>query len=209
MTLVKNRNFRIIFFIFAIMNGSVICLGAIINFLLEGFHFNNVQISVMSATFVFVGLLSSMVFPILIEKFHWFSRSLKIIACGACLSMVLVIPAVESGNFIASTAAIGTLGGFLIPTLCVIYSFAIELTYPVSVALFGCLLQAGASIYGTLMTYLCTYIIRKFGSLYVVILLIIFFAICSLLSVFVKEDLRRLNLAKKRRNERYDKKRNI
>lgn len=40
--LAKNRNFRIIFFIFAIMNGSVICLGAIINFLIEGFGFSNV-----------------------------------------------------------------------------------------------------------------------------------------------------------------------
>ena len=52
--LATNRNFRIVFFIFAIMNGSVICLGAIINFLLEGCGFNNVQISIMSATFVFV-----------------------------------------------------------------------------------------------------------------------------------------------------------
>jgi len=89
--LATNRNFRIVFFIFAIMNGSVICLGAIINFLLEGCGFNNVQISIMSATFVFVGLLSSMVFPILIEKFHWFRRSLRIIAVGACFATLFCL----------------------------------------------------------------------------------------------------------------------
>jgi hypothetical protein len=158
-TLAKNKNFRIVFFIFAIMNGSVICLGAIINFLLEGFGFNNVEVTIMSVTFIGVGLITSMIFPILIEKLHWFKISLRIIAGGACLATLFCLVTAKMENFLLSIVSIGIMGGFLIPTLCVIYSFAIELTYPVSVALFGCLLQAGASIYGTLMTYLTTWII--------------------------------------------------
>lgn len=191
------------------MNGSVICFGAIINFLLEGFGFSNVKISIMSATFVFVGLLSSMVFPLLIEKFHWFRRSLRIIAGGGFVAIVLFTIAMASGSFVFSLITIGILGGFLIPTLCVIYSFAIELTYPVSVALFGCLLQAGASIYGTIMTYMSTYIIGRYGSLYCAILCVIFQGICAFLSCFVGEDLRRMNLAKKRHEERCDKQKHI
>lgn len=163
----------------------------------------------MGATFVLVGLFTSMIFPVLIEKFHWFRRSLRIIATGACAATILALICIPTGSFVASIISIGSMGAFLIPTLCVCYSFCTELTYPVSVALFGCLLQAGASIYGTLMTYLCTYIINSYGSLYVIILYIIFFATCSLLSICIGEDLRRINLSKKRRNDRSFKNKHI
>jgi len=143
-----------------------------------------------------------MIFPILIEKLHYFRKSLRIISVGAFVATIIAMITLPTGSMIASLLSIGLMGGFLIPTLCVIYSFSTELTYPVSVSLFGCLLQAGASVYGTLMTYLSTYIIAKLGSIYVVLLFVICYAICSILSFYIQEDLRRINLAKKRRFDR-------
>lgn len=186
------------------MNGSVISMGAIINFYIEGFGYNSVQTSILGATFVIVGVFSSMIFPILISKYNWFLISLRIIAIGAFLSCIITTFSLSSGSTTASLFSIGLLGFFLIPTLSVVYSFCTELTYPVSVSLFGCILQAGASLFGTVMTYAASSLVNSpdtkqqsnnNGSLKVSGLVIICLAVSATVTIWVRQDLRRINLA--------------
>lgn len=194
--LLKNQNFVMLFFIFSIMNGTQISLGAIINFLFESFGFSTRQTSIMGAAFVVSGLVSTMIFPMLIQKFHWFKRSLRIVVFGAltaAISTMVILPTQSFGLSIIATALLGT---FLIPTLSITYAFATELTFPVSAPLFGCLLQAGCSIFGAVFTYVGPYLINNLGPIYILITYTVCMVICCSLSFFIKEDLRRINAAK-------------
>lgn len=181
-----------IFTIFSIMNGSYVSLGAIINFLIEPFGFDSVDTSILGACFVLCGLISSIIFPILIEKHRWFLRSLRIIAVGAFIAILTVLIALPTHSFSFCLITIGLLGFFVIPTMSIVYAFATELTYPVSEALFGCLLQAGSGIFGTVLTYLASFIINNVGAIFMVVLYAVFFAVCCVFAYFIKEDLRRL-----------------
>lgn len=190
--LMKNRNFVCIMVIFAMMDGSYTSLGTLINFLFEPFGFSSTETGILGATFVVAGLISSILFPILIEKYHWFLRCLKIITIGSFLSSIVVLPAVSSNVFAFATSAIGLLGFFVIPTMSVTYAFATEVTYPISEALFGSLMQAGSGLFATIVSYVITFIINKLGSFYALVTYVVFFLICSMLAYLVKEDLRRL-----------------
>lgn len=178
------------------MNGSYTSLGTIINFLFEPFGYTSTDTAILGATFVISGLVSSIMFPILIEKYHWFLRSLKIIVIGAFISSIIVLGAVPSRNFIFAVVSIGLLGFFVIPTMSVVYAFATELTYPASEALFGSLLQAASGIFGTIVAYGISFLINTFGGTAALMAYVLFFFICMMLANFIQEDLRRLNPVK-------------
>lgn len=167
------------------MNGSYVSLGTIINFLFEPFGYTSTDTSILGATFVICGLISSIIFPILIEKYHWFLRSLKIIVIGAFISSIIVLIAVPSQKFGFAVIAIGLLGFFVIPTMSVVYAFATELTYPNSEALFGSLLQAGSGIFGTFVAYGISFLINNFGAFSALLAYVTFFFICMMLANFI------------------------
>lgn len=193
-TLFKNKNFVSILIIFSIMDGSYTSLGTNINFLFEPFGYSSTDTSILGALFVVTGLVSSIMFPILIDKYQWFLRSLKIITIGAFISSLIILGAIPSKVFGFALLSIASLGFFVIPTMSIVYAFATELTYPCSEALFGSLLQAGSGIFGTVVAYAITFMINKFGSFSALVTYALFFFICGILSHLIKEDLRRLNL---------------
>ena len=176
------------------MNGSYVSLGTIINFLFEPFGYTATETSILGAIFIVSGLISSIIFPIIIEKYHWLLLSLKLIVTGSFLSSLIVLGAIPSKIFSFASVAISLLGFFVIPTMSVVYAFATELTYPHSEALFGSLLQAGSGIFGTVVAYGISYLINNLGGFAALLAYVIFFFICCVLSHFIHEDLRRLNL---------------
>ena len=176
------------------MNGSYVSLGTIINLLFEPFGYTSLDASILGAVFIVSGLIGSIIFPLVLEKYHWFLRSLKIICMGAFVSMLIILGAIPSRIFPFATVSIGLLGFFVIPTMSIVYAFATELTYPNSEALFGSLLQAGSGIFGTTVAYMNSFLVNKLGGFSALLVYCVGFFICCVLSNFIKEDLRRLNL---------------
>ena len=174
------------------MNGSYISLGNVVDLLLEPNGFTSTDTGLIGSIFVICGLISSIIFPIIIEKHLWFLKSLKIICYGAFLSSLLALCAVPSENLSYVLISFGLLGFFLIPTMSIVYALATEATYPISEALFGSLLQAASGITGTIISYFMTYVIRSIGTMPALGFLVIFYLLCSLLTLLVKEDLRRI-----------------
>ena len=82
----------------------------------------------------------------------------------------------------------------MIPVMCVIYSFATELTYPISEALFGSVLQLGSCVFGTLIAFFASFIINGIGANWMILLYAVFFLGCTILASFVKEDLKRMKM---------------
>ena len=188
-----NRNFKNLLVIFAFMDGSYMSLGTIMDLIFEPNGYTSTDTSILGGIFVVCGLISSIIFPIVIEKHHWFLKSLKMICYGALLSSLLVAIAIPSRIFWFAIISIGLLGFFVIPTMSIVYALATEVTYPSSEALFGSLLQAASGIVGTIISYVIAFVIRMFGTIYALILYSILFLVCCLLTFFITEDLRRMS----------------
>lgn len=190
----ENKNFIYTFLIFTIMNGSAVCLSAIITFLIEPFGFNSVESSIMGASSVICGFISSFLFPILIQKYKWYLKSVKLLTIGAFFAMICISLSLESRKLVYTLTAICLFGFFNIPVMSVIYTFTTEITYPVSEALTASILSAGSNLFSCLTTYLSLYIIHAYSATCAHLLFIFFYGIAMLLSFKLEEDLRRLRV---------------
>jgi FLVCR family feline leukemia virus subgroup C receptor-related protein len=86
----------------------------------------------------------------------------------------------------------GILGFFLIAIMPVGYSYAIELTYPVSEVMSNGVLQVVSQITSTVFSLYGSWVSENDDPRKCVLLFIILFSISLVLSFFIKEDLRRV-----------------
>ena len=107
--------------------------------------------------------------------------------------MYLTLP---SKNAYIFGANVGILGFFLIPIIMTSFSFCAEMTYPVSEALSQGVMVLFSQIYGTGISYLATYMIEQDYPLIALTFLICQFCVSAAISLFMTEDLKRLNLGK-------------
>lgn len=187
------------------MNGSANCLAPMITFIIEPFGFNSYDSSVLGITCVLSGFLSSIVFPILIQKWQWYLKSMKIMVYGALVAQVAIMLSLVSEELNYVTMAMALFGIFNIPTICIVYTFATEVTYPVSETLFGSIYQAGSCLFSFVMSYVSLYLIDTVGATVVTIIFIAIYGISCVLVIFLKEDLRRLKLSAETKTIRDDK----
>ena len=135
--LMRNNNFRFVIVIFLIINGSATSLATIIAFLIEPFGFNSVDTSIFGVIVALSGFISSIIFPIIIQEYQWYLKSMKMMAFGCVLSQLCILLSLASRNFNLVAIAMFLFGFFNFPVMPVVYSFATEITYPISEALFG------------------------------------------------------------------------
>lgn len=152
-------NFRYTLMIFTIMNGSANSLAAIITFVIEPFGFNSYDSSLLGVTAVLSGFISSIVFPIIIQKYQWYLNSMRIMVAGALIAQVALMLSLTSESLSYTIVAFSLFGLFNIPTMSVVYSFATEITYPVSETIFACYFQLGSNLFSITTTYLSLYLI--------------------------------------------------
>lgn len=157
----------------------------VINFLIKPFGFTNLEISIIGALFILCGLVSSVIFPILIEKYHWYNRLMRIICFGAFIFCSLSLIALPIKSYAMTLLTVGLMGFFVIPTMPVAYAFAQELTFPASEALFGSLMQIGSRLLGTFFSYVGSFLIKELGSIFVLIMYSVFYFICFIISFFI------------------------
>lgn len=97
--------------------------------------------------------------------------------------------------FIYACINIGILGFFIVPIMPVAFSFAVELTYPVSEALSNGTMGLVSQVLGVLETLLVTKLAEVDPDLCIYMFLVMI-SIGCIASIFIKEDLRRINLSK-------------
>ena len=88
--LYHNRNFLLTLVVFSIMNGSANSLSTILTFLIEKFGFDAIDSGILGASGVISGFISSFIFPILIQKYNWYLKSMKIMVCGAFIAQISI-----------------------------------------------------------------------------------------------------------------------
>jgi len=173
------------------------CLGAIVNNLVAPFGYTSKDSSIFGVAFILSGLISSAVVSGYLDKTNKYLKTMKVLCFGTLICSACMLITLPSKNVWLLTINISVVGIFILPIIPTCYNFGTELTYPVSEAMTNGFMLFFSQILGTGMTFGATILSNyKPERMYTVILLLIMMTISCIASIFVKEDLRRLNLTK-------------
>lgn len=195
--LCKNKSYVSMVISFCMMYGVYTSLGAIINNLVDPFGYTPVDSSIFGATLIFFGLVGSAIASYYLDKTHKYLLILRISVFGSLISSIGMMFTLPTESTLMMTVNIAVLGLFLIPIIPIGYSFSIELTHPVSEAMSNGVMVFFSQIVGTVITIIATPISGYHPERqYCTILFIFMVGISCVASLFIKEDLRRLNASK-------------
>ena len=96
--------------------------------------------------------------------------------------------------FIYGCINIGLAGFFIVPIMPVAFSFAVELTFPVSEAMSNGTMGLFSQVLGVLETILATKLADEDPDMCIEMFLVMI-AIGCVASIFIREDLRRINIS--------------
>jgi len=166
------------------------------NSITDPYGYTPFEASLMGASFVVVGVTGAMVSSVFLDKYQCYNAMLRTSAAGSALTGAVMFWSLPHGNTPIFCANIGVLGLFLLPTISIGYSFCAELAYPVSEALSTGLMMLSSQLAGTVVSYVATAIIDAVSPLACLAMLLTQFVLALLMSLWVKEDLRRLNVGR-------------
>jgi len=116
---------------------------------------------------------------------------LRLLCFGTLFLTLAVTYTLPSGSLIYFEINIAFLGFFLLPIIPVGYSFAIEMTFPVSEAMSNGIMMLFSQIIGSGVTVGAT-VLSGIDPLYCVDLFLVLISISCMTSLFIREDLRRV-----------------
>jgi Na+/melibiose symporter-like transporter len=133
--LMKNKNYWWFTLSWMMTYSTYTVLGAILNELVSPFNFTPANTSVMGATFILSGLLSSFVVGGLLTKTRKYLLIYKV-QCVLILMAIIAIPVtLPTENMLIFNTNVAALGALLLPMIPFGFSFSIEISYPVSEAM--------------------------------------------------------------------------
>ena len=201
--ILRNKNYMLLVLTYAMVFGVYSCLGAIINNLASAYGFSSVDASIFGAVFIISGLVGSFIISSLLDKYNTYLKALRTVcfgslACGACLRLTFPLgpPAL-----VPVVINIGAVGVFIIPIIPVSYAFSVELTYPVSEAMSNGSMMLVSQLLSVFATIIATKL-ADHNPDYCLYMFYSMFVVGSLATLFIKEDLRRLNMDKKLQNDK-------
>ena len=194
-SMAKNKNFLLLLTIFASLYGCYTCLGAVINDLCEPYGFGSSDAGMFVGVFIVSGLTGSFVLSGFLDKYNAYLKILRIVCFGSLVFSSAMVFSLNYGVIWVVCINIALLGFFLLPIIPVCYSFAVELTYPVSEAMSNGLLMLFSQLVGIVDTTAGTELTINHAQ-WCIYMFIGQIAFACLITLVVKEDLRRINAEK-------------
>ena len=190
--LLRNGNYLLLLSTYALMYGVYACLGAILNTLVEPYGFDSADAAIFGGVFITSGLIGSFVASGILDKYAAYKK----VTCASCWGTLIfgsmLLGTFLTGNIIIVSINIACMGFFILPILPIGYSFAVEITYPVSEVMSNGTMMLVAQLLGTLLTGITSEIHAYHDRMVAPFLMIIVLFPC-LLCLNIKEDLRRVN----------------
>jgi sugar phosphate permease len=195
--LATNRNYILICLNFAMLYGVYTCLGAIINNVTSPFGYTSTDSSIFGGIFIFCGLSGSFTVSSYLDKSPKYLRTLRMICFGTLIASTIFLFVLPKANLLLTVLNIAILGIILLPIIPLCYSFSIELTFPVSEAMSNGVMMMFSQIVGSITTVLGTKLASYHPeSEYTIIMFLGMMSVSCFTSLFIKEDLRRINMSR-------------
>lgn len=199
----KNKSYVLLVCIFGCIDGAFASFSSIMSFLFSFYNvpgqpkmYPNSLVSLYGACVSIVGVISSLVVGGVLQKTQKYLITTRLICVMVTLMVAVAIFTVPSGNHVAVGVNLMFLGMFMVPIIPVSMNFASEITFPLAPAMTnGWLLMIGYAM-GAVLAILCTPL-SQYSPRLVMLIYVVLGVLASVCSIFLREDLKKTEFAKK------------
>ncbi|XP_028677276.1 feline leukemia virus subgroup C receptor-related protein 2-like isoform X2 [Erpetoichthys calabaricus] len=192
--LIKNRPFILLIITYGINTGSYYAVSTLLNkMVIAQYPDEEVNAGRIGLTIVVSGMAGSLICGICLDKTKKYKQTTLIVYVMSLIGMVIYSFTLNLGYLWVLFVTGAALGFFMTGYLPIGFEFAVELTYPESEGTSSGLLNVSAQIFGILFTIVQGQLIDSFSSLAGNLFLCAFLLIGTIMTGFIKSDLRRQN----------------
>ncbi|XP_074548512.1 choline/ethanolamine transporter flvcr2a isoform X3 [Halichoeres trimaculatus] len=190
--LLRNKPFMLLVVSYGLNVGCFYAVSTLLNrMIIEHYPGEEVNAGRIGLTIVIAGMVGSLICGIWLDKTKTYKQTTLAIYLLSLIGMLVYAFTLNLGHLWLVFVMAGLLGFFMTGYLPLGFEFAVELTYPESEGTSSGLLNCSAQIFGIIFTIAQGKIIDTWGTLAGNIFLCIFLLIGSVMTGFIKSDLRR------------------
>ncbi|KAM9341270.1 choline/ethanolamine transporter flvcr2a [Symphorus nematophorus] len=190
--LLCNKPFMLLVVSYGLNVGCFYAVSTLLNrMVIEHYPGEEVNAGRIGLTIVIAGMVGSLICGIWLDKTKTYKQTTLAVYLLSLIGMLVYAFTLNLGHLWLVFITAGVLGFFMTGYLPLGFEFAVELTYPESEGTSSGLLNCSAQIFGIIFTICQGKIIDKWGTLAGNIFLSIFLLIGSVMTGFIKSDLRR------------------
>uniref|UniRef100_A0A671U9Q4 FLVCR choline and putative heme transporter 2 n=1 Tax=Sparus aurata TaxID=8175 RepID=A0A671U9Q4_SPAAU len=192
MRLLRNKPFMLLVLSYGLNVGCFYAVSTLLNrMIIEHYPGEEVNAGRIGLTIVVAGMVGSLICGIWLDKTKTYKQTTLVVYLLSLIGMLVYAFTLNLGHLWVVFITAGGLGFFMTGYLPLGFEFAVELTYPESEGTSSGLLNCSAQIFGIIFTISQGKIIDKWGTLAGNIFLSIFLLIGTVITGFIKSDLRR------------------
>uniref|UniRef100_A0A3Q3VKJ6 Major facilitator superfamily (MFS) profile domain-containing protein n=1 Tax=Mola mola TaxID=94237 RepID=A0A3Q3VKJ6_MOLML len=190
--LLRNKPFMLLVVSYGLNVGSFYAISTLLNrMIIEHYPGEEVTAGRIGLTIVVAGLVGSLICGIWLDKTKTYKGTIFIVYLLTLTGMLIFTFTLNLGHLWVVFITAGVLGLFMTGYVPLGFEFAVELTYPESEGTSSGLLNCSAQIFGIIFTISEGKIIDTWGTLEGNIFLSAFLLIGTIITGFIKSDLRR------------------
>ncbi|CDW89422.1 major facilitator superfamily protein [Stylonychia lemnae] len=191
--LFTNRNYIILFLIFNFIYGIHSSIGGTIASVASGYGYGVSACSTMCFVYLTGGIFNSFFLGVILDKYQAYRKLVMIVCVVSVISCGIHLVALPTGNVLFESFAMMLVGAAVLPITNISYSFAVELTFPVPEVITNGMMISISLVWGVSLGILCQ-ALADIDPRYTLAFWTLSSIIALILSCFLKQELRRLDL---------------
>ncbi|XP_026173893.1 choline/ethanolamine transporter flvcr2b isoform X2 [Mastacembelus armatus] len=190
--LLHNRPFILLIITYGLNTGCFYAVSTLLNRMII-YHYPGEEVNAgkIGLTIVIAGMVGSLICGIWLDRTKTYKQTTLAVYFMSLVGMIVYAATLSLGHLWVVFITAGALGFFMTGYLPLGFEFAVELTYPESEGTSSGLLNCSAQVFGIIFTICQGKIIDNFGTLAGNIFLCVFLLIGTIMTGFIKSDLRR------------------
>ncbi|XP_051579188.1 feline leukemia virus subgroup C receptor-related protein 2-like [Myxocyprinus asiaticus] len=190
--LLRNKPFILLIISYGLNVGCFYGVSTLLNrMIMEHYPGEEVNAGRIGLTIVVAGMFGSLICGIWLDKTKTYKQTTLSVYLLSFVGMVVYTFTLDLGHLWVVFLTSGAMGFFMTGYLPLGFEFAVELTYPESEGTSSGLLNCSAQMFGIAFTIIQGKIIDHFSTLAGNMFLCVFLLIGSIMTAFIKSDLRR------------------
>uniref|UniRef100_A0A6I8N3F3 Choline/ethanolamine transporter FLVCR2 n=1 Tax=Ornithorhynchus anatinus TaxID=9258 RepID=A0A6I8N3F3_ORNAN len=190
--LFRNFNFVLLLITYGLNTGSFYALSTLLNRMVI-LHYPGEEVNAgrIGLTIVLSGMAGALISGIWLDRTKTYKQTTLVVYIMSLVGMVVFTLTLNLGYLWVVFLTAGILGFFMTGYLPLGFEFAAELTFPESEGTSSGILNVSAQVFGIIFTICQGQIIDHFGTMAGNVFLCAFLGLGTILTVFIKADLRR------------------
>ncbi|XP_054617543.1 feline leukemia virus subgroup C receptor-related protein 2 isoform X1 [Dunckerocampus dactyliophorus] len=190
--LLRNRPFILLIITYGLNVGCFYAVGTLLNrMIIKHYPGEEVNAGRIGLTIVIAGMLGSLICGVWLDRTKTYKQTTVAVYFMSLVGMIVYAATLNLGHLWVVFITAGGLGFFMTGYLPLGFEYAVELTYPESEGTSSGLLNCSAQVFGIIFTIAQGKIIDDFGTLPGNIFLCVFLLVGTIMTGFIKSDLRR------------------